>query len=335
MVETNLGNVGGDEMNNKKNKFNSESGASILEILMVVAVGAILVGVAVSQFGNSRMQLQRQNLAREFKNNLERCRFDSVRRRADDSDFANMSQIVIRSNTSYDVMIDSNQDGIISSQEVRTIDFSGRSDAKIIPASGVFPITVRFNRRGHITSDSLGTPVTPLFTICSGNCTAATTITPENSNVISISPTGTVSMLYGGDTIPPLNAPNISTVNSNSDINLWLTVMPSTSTPTPTPSNSNSNTNSNSVGNSNSSSNSNGNANLQIVGSPTPTSTVTPAPTATATPVSTPTPQATPIPTPTPTPNTLRECSLNEKPGSPAVCQCSSPRYVRTNGKCQ
>ena len=209
---------------------NSEKGVSVLETLIVILIASILVGIAVAQFGNSKIQLQRQNVAREFKNNLERCRFDSVRRRMDDNDFANMSQIILRSSTSYEVRIDQNQDGVISSGEVRTINFSGNSDAVIIPSSGTFPITIRFNRKGHITTDASGSTVSPLFTICSGGCSAATTITPINGNVISISPTGTVAMLYGGDVIPPLTAPSLSSVDDEDDVNIWVTV---SGTPTP------------------------------------------------------------------------------------------------------
>jgi Tfp pilus assembly protein FimT len=207
----------------KEQKFNSESGASVLEVLIVVLVGAVLVGLAIAQFGTSREQMKRQNIARELKNNLERCRFDSVRRRASDADYANMSRVVLRTTTSYDVMMDSNLDGIIESAEVRTVDFSA-SDTKVLAAATSFPITIRFDRKGHITTDGNGTAISPLFTICSGVCTMATTITPENGNVISISPTGTVAMLYGGDVIPPLDAPNVTNMSNSNNINLWLTI---------------------------------------------------------------------------------------------------------------
>jgi Tfp pilus assembly protein FimT len=279
----------------KEQKFNSESGASVLEVLIVVLVGAVLVGLAIAQFGTSREQMKRQNIARELKNNLERCRFDSVRRRASDADYANMSRVVLRTTTSYDVMMDSNLDGIIESAEVRTVDFSA-SDTKVLAAATSFPITIRFDRKGHITTDGNGTAISPLFTICSGVCTMATTITPENGNVISISPTGTVAMLYGGDVIPPLDAPNVTNMSNSNNINLWLTIG-ATPIPTATP-------------------------------------TATPTPTPTPTPVPTPTIEATPEPTPSPTVIPINECALNEKPALTG-CTCSLPRSVKTNGKCQ
>ena len=55
-------------MAGQKNK--SEQGVSVLEVVIVVLIAAILVGIAVAQFGTSKIQLQRQNVAREFKNNL-------------------------------------------------------------------------------------------------------------------------------------------------------------------------------------------------------------------------------------------------------------------------
>lgn len=216
----------------KSKKKISESGASVFELLVVLIIAAILLTFAVAQFGTSRTQFQRQNIAREFKVNLERCRFDSVRRRA--AADIEMARVIIRSATSYDVMTDTNQDGKIESFEARTVDFTGRSDVKIIAPSTTFPVTIRFNQRGHITTDGMGGSVTPLFTVCSGVCEINTTLTAANSNVISISPTGTIAMLFGGDVIPPLADPTISTVSAVSDVNLWLTLMPGAPPPSST-----------------------------------------------------------------------------------------------------
>src|SRR5215203_5571273 len=68
----------------KSTEFNAQSGKSIMELMIVMTVIAILVTFAVGQLGSSKTNLHRQNLAREFKINLERARFDSVKRRATD-----------------------------------------------------------------------------------------------------------------------------------------------------------------------------------------------------------------------------------------------------------
>ncbi len=57
----------------KNAKINSQSGVSIIEILIVVAISIILVGFAVAQLTQSKTNLQRQNVARQLKVSLERA----------------------------------------------------------------------------------------------------------------------------------------------------------------------------------------------------------------------------------------------------------------------
>src|SRR5688500_5951938 len=109
----------------KKNEFNAQSGKSLMEILVVLAVGGILVAMAVTRMTNAQSNLERQNLAREFKVNLERSRFDAVKRRA--TTLADMTRITITSDTSYKVLIDLNQNGSLEALEERSISFADRS----------------------------------------------------------------------------------------------------------------------------------------------------------------------------------------------------------------
>ena len=60
----------------------TQSGFSIIELVIILAVISILMTIAVITFGGAKVDLQRQSIAREFKNYLERARFDSVKRRA-------------------------------------------------------------------------------------------------------------------------------------------------------------------------------------------------------------------------------------------------------------
>ena len=100
--------------------FNSQSGKSLIEILVVLAVGGILVAMAVVRMTNAQSNLQRQNLAREFKVNLERARFDAVKRRAFNP--AELTRITITSATAYSVLTDLDQDGILETSELRNFD---------------------------------------------------------------------------------------------------------------------------------------------------------------------------------------------------------------------
>ena len=75
--------------------------------MIVLSVSALLAGLAVTQLAGAKGNLTRQNIAREFKNSLERARFDSVKRRAGDE--PNMAVVTVVNATSYMVTTDQNQ----------------------------------------------------------------------------------------------------------------------------------------------------------------------------------------------------------------------------------
>jgi len=294
----------------------AERGASVIEMVIVLAVVAILVTFAVAQFGSANESIERQNFAKEFKIHLERARFDSVKRRA--SSLADMAMVNVLNSTSYNAATDLNQNGTIDTSDIRNIDFSGRSDVKIYLASGLnFPVLIRFDRQGHaLITDNSGNPVDH-FIFCGKGCTAATA-DASNSNVVYVSPTGTVAMMGGGESMPSFNAPDVSNTwsNSNSGINPELSVMTGTP-PTPTP-----------------------------VGSPGGTATPTPSPSPSTSPVGSPTADPTPTPSPspsvspsvsptaTPSPTPLPACSLGQTIGDPPTCTCSGSLLESKNGRC-
>jgi prepilin-type N-terminal cleavage/methylation domain-containing protein len=299
-------------------KFGSQSGKSLIEVIVVLVVAAILVTFAVAQFGKTDKYMTRGNFAREFKVNLERARFDSIKRRAEGAAAA-LSRVIITSATSFTVITDYNQDGKLDpATESRVVNFTG--GIKFV-GSLVYPITLTFDRHGHVYAtngvmiDGNPQAISPVFTICDKGCTLETA-NASNSSVISISPSGTVALLKGGETPPNFNKPNVSNVSSSQDVNPWVstadedatTVDHPTSTPVPTPVSS---------------------------ATPTPTATATPTstatPTATATPVPTTSPSPTATATPTPTPNA---CATGARPAQTG-CTCYLPKTVRASGKCQ
>lgn len=315
----------------KKVKFNAQSGKSLIEILIVLAVGGVLVAMAVTRMTSAQSNMQRQNLAREFKVNLERARFDAVKRRA--ITVADMTRITITSATAYNVLIDLNQSGTLETSEVRYVSFPSLSGVQILGTNLVFPVTIQFDRFGNTTTvNANGVAVTPVFTFCE-NCTLATA-TVANSNIISLSSTGTVAMLNGGETLPTFGNPTVTAVNTGSGINSWVVVRDDEAEPqtTPTPTTTPTVTPTATVSPLPT-------ATIVLVtptppgSTPTPTATITPTPTVTPTPTPIPTVTPTPTATPTPTP-TVVYCSSGQKP-SQTGCTCKLPMTVRTNGKCQ
>lgn len=195
----------------REKKLNPQSGVSIIEVLIVVVVLAILTTLAIMQLGRSKIDFQRQRIAREFKVYLERARFDSVKRRAAVS--SDMSRVILNSATSFTVVADFNQngtllnaDGNVETGDRRVIDFTDRSEAQIVVSNTLnYPVTILYNQRGHITAtDGLNNTINPVFTICSNNCSG----TSQETTVISISTTGTVAVLKSGEAPGALPTPS-------------------------------------------------------------------------------------------------------------------------------
>lgn len=211
----------------EKKKFDSERGYSSVELMIVLVITAILVTLALISFGNTQTQFNRQNIARELKVNLERARFDSVKRRAVNT--ADLAEVKLLSATSFSVKIDTNQNGTLDANETRTINFAGQTTVRLVGNLLVFPITINFDRYGRITAKDGTSPtpqnITPIFTICTNNCTAANA-TASNADVIYVSPSGTVTMLAGGSSQPTFQNPNVSNVSVNSNLNPDIRIAP-------------------------------------------------------------------------------------------------------------
>lgn len=244
------------------NKINlkSQRGFSLIELIIVVVILGILVVFAVAQFGDASSVFETQNVARELKVNLERARFDSVKRRPQAP--VDMARVVIESTNSISVSLDLDQDGTLEASEKRTINFSSRNNVKIVGAGVSYPVAMVFDWRGHVTTrNSLGVEIDPLFIVCD-ECTSFADADNPTSYYIKLSPTGTVSMYDNGQSPPAVVNPTVSSVSSNSAIEPMVSTAPGA---------------------------------LDLTGI---TGMPTPFPTGSATP--TPTPTGTPSPTPTP-----------------------------------
>jgi prepilin-type N-terminal cleavage/methylation domain-containing protein len=192
----------------KNNRTKLQDGFSIVELLIVLTIVVILSTLAVMQFRSSKTDFERQNITHEFKVYLERARFDSVKRRAVNA--AQMSKITLRP-TRFSVELDFDGNGQLDASDVRTVDFTQRSQTQIrVTDTLSYPVTVVFDQRGHVTSkDSGGNDVDPVFTICSKNCTGPTQNNSDLS-VLSLSSSGTVAILRGGQDPSALPTPAIN-----------------------------------------------------------------------------------------------------------------------------
>ena len=209
---------------NERN-VSAQSGFSLIELFVVLVLIAVLTTLAVIQFRRSKIDLDRQSIAREFKVYLERARFDSVKRRAEG---ANSATMTLNSATSFTARFDFNQDGTVEAFESRTVNFTDKSNTKILVTDTLnYPIAITFDRRGHaVARDGGNVEIDPIFTICSECGTPA-----EGKSVISISASGTVAVTLEPPDPSTLPAPPIT--NPATTLNCYIYVGPGTVCPIP------------------------------------------------------------------------------------------------------
>lgn len=189
-----------------------EKGSSLVEMMVVLVVIAIVTTLAIIQFSSPKKQFARQNVSRELKTALERARFDSVKRRA--SVQTAQARVIINS-TSFTLATDRDQNGAIQTADNLVNSFGGQNIS--ITGSGmVFPVTVFYNHRGEVIAlDNTGAQVSPVFRICLGDCS-----TPNNANsdLLIVTPTGTVNLLSGSSSVPTFASPSVSAIGGGTDV---------------------------------------------------------------------------------------------------------------------
>ena len=191
----------------KDKELRSQAGFSLIELFIVLVIIGVVTTLSLMQFGNSKTDFARQRIVSEFKINLERARFDSVKRRA--ADPAQRARVRLNGPASFSVAVDFDSDGTLLPAETRQVDFDASSGAQIRVSNialSQYPVTISFNQRGHVTTTDVGgAPVIPLFTICS-DCTGAT----PDITVLSVSTSGTVAILRNGGAPGALPTPVIT-----------------------------------------------------------------------------------------------------------------------------
>jgi Tfp pilus assembly protein FimT len=203
---------------NKTKRLYRQAGISYVELLVVIVIIAIVASLALMQRGNANEQLQRQNVARELKVALERARFDSVKRRGEDGSANGLpdlrAKVLVNTNSFQLTTYRDDVNGVAAAELQNYALPPGTSIQRF--DGGVMPVEVFFNRRGEATAFAGGSAVNPAFLSCNGPCL---TQTPANSNIVLVTPTGTVNLLPGGTAIPSFAAPSVTTVAPGTGVN--------------------------------------------------------------------------------------------------------------------
>lgn len=278
-------------------KHRRERGFAFMQLIVTVAVIAIVSGFAIMGITRARASMRLSASERELAGYLEKARTDSIRRHASepvnagDPDLRATISVSANGGKTYTVTMDFDKDGVLDAP--RTISLQSG-----VTFSGVAH-AVSFNWRGRTNGEiSIGLinelgSTSNINITGSGDITLNTEVfqdddipgvTLNNSNVAGdVIEDDPATSGFSDQTVTPTSTP---------DPNGTPTPTPTT-TPTPTPTSTTTPT-----------------------PTPTPTSTTTPTPTPTTTP--TPTPTATPTPTTTPTPV---PCSMSVSPSSLSLAQ--------------
>ncbi len=203
-------------MKKRDKNFEGQSGVTITELIIVILLITIVSAIALMQFGSSKEQFRRQNVSHELKVAFERARFDSVKRRALTP---NLAKVTV-SGTSVTTSTDANGNNTIETADDSVNNFSGQN-VTITYTTGnsmTFPVTVTFDKRGEVIAKDAGdVTVNPIFLVCNGTCTSASA-TNSNSNIVLVTPTGTVNLLSGTSSIPTFAAPPVTSISPNTGI---------------------------------------------------------------------------------------------------------------------
>ncbi|HKS30306.1 MAG TPA: type II secretion system protein [Pyrinomonadaceae bacterium] len=198
-------------MNSKVTVLNerrrAERGFSALQLLVVIAIIGIISAMATISISKAQQQLRRENAIREFKGYLEKARIDSIRRHATST--TDQATVTITGVNTYQVALDFNYDGTMSSTEVRTVTIPTGNSVQFSMGSITLPMTTRFDWRGRATAtQSGGASVTPLFTMVN------TMGDTSSTTVLNLTSMGDASV----GTAANVTTPTRTTVATNSNV---------------------------------------------------------------------------------------------------------------------
>lgn len=176
-----------------KRKLSGESGVGIPELLVVVAIVAVISAVAITNFRSSRATLRTQNSVRQLASYMEKARIDAVRRHS-------TTEVKFTSPTSYTVNMDFSNTGVPTT---RSFDFE--SGAQVANNSGL--PTVTFNWRGRT--------VTPGAS-CVTTFAVINTDDPDKGLNVDVSGSGDVTVENQQPSLP--NVPYNNTIASSSSV---------------------------------------------------------------------------------------------------------------------
>lgn len=184
-------------MEKKQRSWSNQSGFSLIQLLVVIAITSVVVSFAVIRINQSKKYIDLDNSVRNVVSYLEKARIDSIRRHA--TTITDMPNVQVLTTTTFRATMDFDGTGTLSSRTLtldKGITFNIPYDTSVTP-SVLAPPNVSFDWRGT-------DPGGDTFTLTNG--TTSTSINVTDGGDVSIN---------NGVTLP---TPTIVTINYTQDI---------------------------------------------------------------------------------------------------------------------
>lgn len=164
-------------------KMNRQSGASLVELMVVALIIVIVATITFMSVGSANDQFNRQNASRQLKEAFERARFDSVKRRAQDGDVLRPPAYVYVRSDGFRLRTYVDSDSNASTAPVAHDQEFPLAAGVVIShyASGTLPMTIAFDHRGGTFGGD------PRFSVSETRY--------NTSEVVIVTPTGTVNLV--------------------------------------------------------------------------------------------------------------------------------------------
>lgn len=124
-----------------------ESGFSLLQLVVAIAVVSVVTSVGVIGIKRAQTHMALSGSIREFSSYLEKGRIEAVRRHT------SVTAITINSASSYTVTLDTNYDGSVTGSEVKAVTLP--TGVTFNTANITFPATITYDYKGRSTSTNI------------------------------------------------------------------------------------------------------------------------------------------------------------------------------------
>jgi Tfp pilus assembly protein FimT len=208
------------ESSREERRGRGERGASIIELLIMLAMVTVITGYALMRISGAQQSMRMENASREFMSYVEKARQDSMRRHAGPPGLLPqpaMSFVQITGARSYTVVMDFDGDGNVDA--ARNINIPPEQGVFFNTGTTTLPITIAFNWRGRAVNSATASIQATYVTPPAFSVQTTSAYGSPRSTAINLTTAGDASLTDGSTTsVQPSTVTIDTSVSSNLNI---------------------------------------------------------------------------------------------------------------------